>query len=669
MPVYIRKGPLEIPTYEEQDWVKDEEVDFFLKDPDQILDSLPQPFRMINKLVNLLFDRAWEIIAERERTKAITILKIKPMVYLPSQKFQLSSVPNCLAICKGYVFVGSSNGIRVFNTVFNYSRVCSWDSGQVEVMNIWAKEIGNEILIATLDEMGIVRLFYFYKDSLFLIKAINEVEDISKQTTCLNLQISPAGNFLAILLQGAGDVWLDVYRLNKESWPKEMEQPHSSFLSRKKVSHLHLKSNESSDLSDVENSPPKTDVKLSAPVPVMKLRPPKPVTGTPFKNPLEVFQKLEDVSGLGSGQNHMIKESQLDQQASIFDVLFRKYQNVECPEENSSVAEFHFLFPGHIVMLPPEPIVVSASPSGLNIVQPSQLALKSYTKESDPKPDGVWPTAAPITNSAISTCTSYLLLACDDGVITLWDRAQGFLLAVVSLPEGCICKSLHFMKISETFKECSFPQTTANSKFQFLVLCTDGSLHLGEVERCKEPRISVIVERSVKHPNETICAVAPISFLPCLVLLFIWDGSVYLMDVEKEQIVCELGPAPSYRLGNPWQPVFALYSEGQRVFIRGDKKDAPKYQKDNHCIFIFKLDSYHLIKTSYSRKISFSESESSQPSSETSDSTQQLLLNKRCENFLQNRLKNSGSFIDYGPDYLLQLRKSSWLLERDSHKK
>ncbi|KAM9060942.1 WD repeat-containing protein 93 isoform X1 [Sarcophilus harrisii] len=694
MPVYIRKGPQEIPAYEEQDWIKDEEGDFFLKDPDQSVDSLPQPFRMINKLVNLLFDRAWEIIEEREATETITMLKFKPLVYLPSQKFQLSSVPNCLAICKGYVFVGSSNGIRVFNTFLNYSRVCSWDSGQVEIMNIWATEIGNEILIATLDEMGIVRLFYFYRDSLFLIKAINEVEDISKQTTCLNLQISPAGNFLAMLLQGAGDVWVDVYRLNKESWLKEMEAPHSSNLSRKKVSHLHLKSNESTDLSDLENSLLKTDVKLSGPIPLMKLKPPKPVTGTPFKSPLEAFQKLEDVSGLGSGQNHMIKESQLDQQTAIFEVLFRKYQNVECPEENSSVAEFHFLFPGHILMLPPETNVLSGVACALGIYWSGNHNFFLYSlnrpprdkerekerererekeKEKidfDPKPDGVWPTAAPITNSVISACTSYLLLACEDGVITLWDRAQGFLLAVVSLPEGCICKSLHFVKISETLKECQFPPTTADSKFQFLVLCTDGSLHLVKVERCKEPSIRVVVERPVKHPNETICAVAPISFIPCLVLLFIWDGSVYLMDVEKEQIICELGPSPSYRLGNPWQPVFALSSESQRVLIRGDKKDTPKYQKDNHCIFIFKLDSYQLIKTSYSRKISFSESESSQPSQpETSDSTQQLLLNKRCENFLQNRLKNSGSFRDYRPDYLLQLRKSSWLLERDNRKK
>ncbi|XP_072474384.1 WD repeat-containing protein 93 isoform X3 [Notamacropus eugenii] len=416
----------------------------------------------------------------------------------------------------------------------------------------------------------------------------------------------------------------------------------------------------------------------------MKLKPPKAVTGTSFKSPLEVFQKIEDLYGLGSGQNHMIKDSQLEHQAAIFESLFKKYLHVECPEENPSVAMFHFLLPGHILMLPPETKVPSGAACALGIhwpgnhnfflyslIRPPRDKEKEKEKEKereridpDQKPDGVWPTAAPITNSATSPCTSYLLLACDDGVITLWDRAHGFLLAVVSLPEGCLCKSLHFMINSGNPKEHPFPQAVAASKVQVLVLCTDGSLHLIKSERSKEPSISVIVERPVKHPNETICAVAPISSLPSMVLLFTWDGSVYIMDVNKSQIICELGPPPTYRLGNPWQPVFALSPEGQHVLIRGDKHDNTKYLRDNCLIFVFKFDSYQLIKTS------LSEDESSHPGpSETNNFTKQLPLNKRCEIFLQNRLKSSDSTQDYGPDYLFQQRKNSLLLEKESHKK
>lgn len=40
-------------------------------------------------------------------------------------------------------------------------------------------------------------------------------------------------------------------------------------------------------------------------------------------------------------------------------------------------------------------------------------------------PEGVWPCAAPITVSQLCSSSSYLVLACEDGVLTLWDLAEG----------------------------------------------------------------------------------------------------------------------------------------------------------------------------------------------------------------------------------------------------
>lgn len=40
-------------------------------------------------------------------------------------------------------------------------------------------------------------------------------------------------------------------------------------------------------------------------------------------------------------------------------------------------------------------------------------------------PEGVWPCAAPIAVSQLSPSCSYLVLACEDGVLTLWDLAEG----------------------------------------------------------------------------------------------------------------------------------------------------------------------------------------------------------------------------------------------------
>lgn len=41
------------------------------------------------------------------------------------------------------------------------------------------------------------------------------------------------------------------------------------------------------------------------------------------------------------------------------------------------------------------------------------------------EPEGVWPCAAPIAASRLSCSSSYLVLACEDGVLTLWDVAEG----------------------------------------------------------------------------------------------------------------------------------------------------------------------------------------------------------------------------------------------------
>lgn len=44
--------------------------------------------------------------------------------------------------------------------------------------------------------------------------------------------------------------------------------------------------------------------------------------------------------------------------------------------------------------------------------------------------ENVWPCAAPIVMSQISSFSSYLALVCEDGVLILWDLAQGeFLIA------------------------------------------------------------------------------------------------------------------------------------------------------------------------------------------------------------------------------------------------
>ncbi|XP_042843995.1 WD repeat-containing protein 93 isoform X4 [Panthera onca] len=363
---FVRKVLLEVPSPTEQDWPQDDEKDFAFKDSEQELESLPQPYRMINKMVNLLFDQAWEVIMKRDALREAEHSRVQPTIYLPLVESKLNKMPNCMAVSQDYVFIGGAKGFSIYN-LYDAKRLYIWEKLKVDVTSIWAADLGSEILIAPVDETGIARLFYFCKDGLFLIKAINEVDDISKQTTCLKTEISHGGDFAAFLLQGAGDIWLDVYRLPKESWLKEVEHPQLAINPKKKVRQLQLNTPDSVTSDNLEmdiNICFRGDIKLSLPVHIMKIKPPKPVTGTTFKSPLEVFAKIEDCYGLGSGQNHFIKDTQWEQQEAIFKALFKKYLDGECGEEQLSMATFHFLLPGRVTTMPAD----VKSPSGVACV-------------------------------------------------------------------------------------------------------------------------------------------------------------------------------------------------------------------------------------------------------------------------------------------------------------
>ncbi|XP_049761713.1 WD repeat-containing protein 93 isoform X12 [Elephas maximus indicus] len=283
-PIYKQKGPLEIPPPSEKDWSKDDEEDYGFKDPDQELDSLPQPYRMINKLVNLLFERSWEIIEEREASREAELSRIQPTIYSPLEEIKLSTMPNCIAVSQDYMFIGGAKGFSIYH-LYNAKRICAWEKLKVDVTSIWATDLGTEILIATVDEIGIIRLFYFYKEVLFLIKTINEADDASKQTTCIKMELSHRGDFAAFLLQGSGDVWLDVYKLPKESWLKEVEHPLNTVNLKKKAKPLQLNNTDHVTADHLEtdaNAVFKGDAKLSHPVSIMKIKPPKPVSGFPL---------------------------------------------------------------------------------------------------------------------------------------------------------------------------------------------------------------------------------------------------------------------------------------------------------------------------------------------------------------------------------------------------
>lgn len=88
----IQKDPLGIPPPSEKDWDKEDEENFFLLDPDRKRDALPQPLRMISKLVMEVFERAMEIIERQEMLREAQKRKVQPKKCFPTAEFQVPSL-------------------------------------------------------------------------------------------------------------------------------------------------------------------------------------------------------------------------------------------------------------------------------------------------------------------------------------------------------------------------------------------------------------------------------------------------------------------------------------------------------------------------------------------------------------------------------------------------
>ncbi|XP_005852937.1 PREDICTED: WD repeat-containing protein 93-like [Myotis brandtii] len=78
--------------------------------------------------------------------------------------------------------------------------------------------------------------------------------------------------------------------------------------------------------------------------------------------------------------------------------------------------------------------------------------------------------------------------------------------------------------------------------------------------------------RPVKHPEEALCAMAPVPALPGMVLTFCRNGSVLLLDVARPHVVCAFAPPGPYHLAVPWKPVFAVSSKHPFFLLRGRER-------------------------------------------------------------------------------------------------
>ncbi|XP_067305784.1 WD repeat-containing protein 93 isoform X2 [Pseudorasbora parva] len=542
--------------------------------------NLPKPARMIDKLLNNLVDSAWEVISEQEKidkdaqeARQIPVLNATKEIMLPART-------NCIACSEDglYLFLGHAHGLSVISTS-TLTFVRTWQNERVELTSISCASLGNLThLLCTVDDMGIARLFVHHMENIYFIKIINETEDINQRNICVKFEVSRRGDFGAAVMMCSGSVWLDVYRFPQDVWLKELEAKQAT-----------------------QSSWP-TEAKLSPIVLVMKIKPPEIPAGTSLKSPFEVLQKTEEGTIIGSGQNHLISRHQWENQDVAFRKMFMKYlssssmRSPQQKEEGPSNCTCHFLLHEGFYSAPGETKAARDIPVALclwwngshNLLQ--YLLLKKE-KESEPRPDVLWPNSQEILCSAASACTRFIVLGLDGQLVTIWDRRFG---------DSAICRmKLH---LQNQLPVTPLLQGPVLPTLHLVLTCRSGDCYSVTASKGGDTCTVPLIERPA-DPSSSVSVAVPVSFLKCLVLLMQRNGQVSIWEMKDGAPVFILNLPHTHVLSSLREPVYVLEPVQQNLYLTGNRitplAKVTESGEDESSLFIFSFSECSLIDDVY----------------------------------------------------------------------
>ncbi|XP_078098002.1 WD repeat-containing protein 93 [Mustelus asterias] len=641
------KKYLAVPTPSEHNFNEGDEEDYYLKDPELRIDELPQPFRMIDKLIGCIVDNAWESIERREAEREAEKLKIKPPTRESSEEIQVPGTLNCFAnsVHGNYIFAGISEGVAVLN-MEDHTVKSVWNMEGIEIAALQVRHVGGQLyLLAALDDMGVARLLFSYSDVFSLIKVFNAFDNVTEKIICSKFELSEGGDYAGLMLEGKGESWLEVHRLPKDSWVQELDQFEKLMTQSEQTGKRSVQPNLMPAAQPQQESPTSIkqvnplnlqDVKLTPSVLVMKQRP-KQITDCLWKNPFDALQKLDDANIIGTGQNHVISAQQWMEEKKIFEGMYETYLSKDTREESEekqSQATFHFLNLGRILPVGMEQKTQVGIPNTLCVWWNGSHVLLHYVLkipvgkekiELEPKADIVWPNASPITCSVSKVCASLLVIALADGTITIWDLYLGIPISVLSVSTDSTIWSLQFLESSFCVP---FGSSNEYSKVQVLVTCKHGAVYLVTATKHTEGTISTLRKRN-EEPGITVSAAALIPQLLKFLLVFT-NGTIALHDLTQEDVLCHCILPHPHVIASPWEPVFAFDRDGSFLFIKGDKKmeeDSLDGTESSSSLFAFSLLFLFPLDSCKMEKVL--------PQPPTQNTWE-----KRCEQFLQERLNS-----------------------------
>ena len=198
----------------------------FVLDPAKLYDDLPQPFRLIDKTVDYVFDKAWEAIQEIELRTTELGLGGKLPVFDHAER--LSDFPQATLMCSSldgkFFFLVANNGVIYALDAMTSCLIAHND--ELQGMNMKTLSTGcleeDKHLVCAQLENGTAVICALSGSNLHVLRVFNE-DAGDKGSVTSYIDVSFDGNYLALGWRiPLKSTWLEIYKIPKEFWCNEI---------------------------------------------------------------------------------------------------------------------------------------------------------------------------------------------------------------------------------------------------------------------------------------------------------------------------------------------------------------------------------------------------------------------------------------------------------------
>lgn len=304
----------------------------FSSDPDQRHAKLPQPFRLVNKILDCLFEDTWASITTRQALKEsqanfsqLPNLEGGIKVNLPYKLHNVCSTPdNELVIGVGEGGLLAFSHDDVTRPIFKFNI----DGGYLKANVTSGPEEGTYV-VAALDEKGMITLFGITRAGFIEVSQLSNEGDEKVLHFWLN------GSNLALSVGGEKDSCsILFYQLPITSWSEPFEQISSQRL-------------QGSDEDNSQFTAPELKGRVSSPSSV------SPCAKNNLSEAITpIMNTITNPVRLGQGTHHILPSSYFENRRAMLEKL-PKYKDVDWSTVDSSVIRV-----GHVVFMQDNKVMV-----------------------------------------------------------------------------------------------------------------------------------------------------------------------------------------------------------------------------------------------------------------------------------------------------------------------